>query len=141
MRATEMGSKSIGHGKESSHSKTNTSYRIPCDLECNREYKEHVVNVRLMNLDSDEDWPAAQRSDTILSRIIAAKEAYLKPSRDEISTINGKTMFNLIVVPPSKTNGGLKQFTVYLVVARSDKYAEKVKAAFYWVGCQQDVTG
>ena len=37
------------------------------------EKKEPIVVVRRMQIEANEDWSAAQRSDSILAKIIAAK--------------------------------------------------------------------
>ncbi|GBP02823.1 hypothetical protein EVAR_71253_1 [Eumeta japonica] len=122
-----------------------------------------------MHLDSGEEWSVAQRSDIILSKIMSAKEADRRPSRNEISaesplaksywaqwdslklingclyrqweSADGKTTFNLIVVPSTKKNYVLKEFHNrtsggHLGVTKT---LEKLKQRFYGVGYQQDV--
>ena len=38
------------------------------------EGKESIVDIRLTQIEANEDWTEAQRSDPILAKIIAAKE-------------------------------------------------------------------
>ena len=49
------------------------------------EKKESIVDVRLKQIEVNEDWTEAQRSDPILTKIIGAKEKDKRPTRNEIS--------------------------------------------------------
>ena len=46
------------------------------------EKKESIVDIRLTQIEANEDWTEEQRSDPILAKIIAAKE------KDKLSTTN-----------------------------------------------------
>ena len=46
---------------------------------------EFIVDIRLTLIEANADWCAAQRSDPILAKIIAAKEEDKRPTRNEIS--------------------------------------------------------
>ena len=51
--------------------------RRPYNLQCKhcvKAEKESVVDVRLTQIEDNEDWTEAQRSDPILAKTIAAKE-------------------------------------------------------------------
>lgn len=164
---------SIEHRKGAKHNNADALSRRPCDAECRHcaraESNEGIVDVRLMHIDSGEDWSAAQRGDDILAKIISAKEADIRPPRNEISaesplakaywaqwdslslingclyrkweSTDGKTTSNLVVVPASKKADVLKEFHNGPSGCHLGvtKTLEKLKQRFYWVGCQQDV--
>lgn len=163
----------IEHRKGGKHNNADALSRRPCNLECKHctkaEQKEGVIDVRLMQVNSTEDWSTAQRSDPVLVKIIEAKEKNERPTREEISSENpiikaywaqwnslklvdgclyrtwesadGKISNNLIVVPSSKISEILKEFHNGSSGGHLGitKTLEKLKQRFYWVGCQQAV--
>ena len=163
----------IEHRKGGKHGNADALSRRPCKVECRHcskaENKENIVDVRLLQFESGEDWSTEQRRDPILGKVISVIETDKRPSRKEITSESpllksywaqwdsllikdgclyrkwesedGKSHRNLIVVPDSKIRDVLSEFHDGPSGGHLGiaKTAEKVKQRFYWVGCQKSI--
>ncbi|XP_073815088.1 uncharacterized protein [Musca autumnalis] len=161
----------VNKRKGGKHGNADALPRRPCNLECRHcskaENKESIVDSRLLQIESDQNWATEQRKDPVLSKIIAAKEGDQRPSQKDIASEShilksywaqwnslllkdgslyrrwesedGKTKRNLIVVPDSKVKEILTEFHHGTSGWHLGitKITKKVKQRFYWAGCQK----
>ena len=77
----------IEHRRGIKHGNADALSRRPCNLECKhcmKAKKESIVVIWLIRIEANANWCEAQRSDPILTKIIAAKGKDKRPTRNEI---------------------------------------------------------
>ena len=164
---------SIEHRRGIKYDNADALSRQPCNLKCKhcvKAKKESIVDIGLTQIEGNEVWSEAQRSDPILAKIVTANKEHKRPTRNEISakdlltkaywaqwdslklikgclyrhweSADGKTSSNLIVVPSSKMKEVPNEFNNgdSGLYFGMTKALERLKQRFYWIRCQQTVT-
>ena len=89
----------------------------------NAEGQETTIDIRLTQIDANENWTAAQRSDSILAKIMAAKVEDKRPTRIEISAESSlKKAFWTQFDSLRLVNGCL--YHIYIYIYNSDVFLQ-----------------